>query len=86
LRFVVGRELGHALSGRAVYRTILMHLIRMASSFGFTPIGAALLEWQRKCELSGRAGLRCAPAVAAAGAYANDRAVRCSWSPNPTLW
>jgi Zn-dependent protease with chaperone function len=69
LRFVVGHELGHALSGHAVYRTMLMHLIRLASSFGFIPIGgwalraivAALLEWQRKSELSGdRAGLLCA--------------------------
>jgi Zn-dependent protease with chaperone function len=61
LRFVVGHELGHALSGHAVYRTMMMHLIRLASSFGFIPIGgwalraivAALLEWQRKSELSG---------------------------------
>jgi Zn-dependent protease with chaperone function len=69
LRFVVGHELGHALSGHAVYRTMSMHLIRLASSFGFIPIGgwalraivAALLEWQRKSELSGdRAGLLCA--------------------------
>lgn len=68
LRFVVGHELGHALSGHAVYRTMLMHLIRLASSFGFIPLGgwalraivAALMEWQRKSELSGdRAGLLC---------------------------
>lgn len=68
MRFVVGHELGHALSGHAVYRTMLMHLMRLASSFGFIPIGgwalraivAALLEWQRKSELSGdRAGLLC---------------------------
>ena len=26
-RFIIGHELGHALSGHAVYRTILMHLI-----------------------------------------------------------
>ena len=45
-----------------------MHLMRLASSFGFIPLGgwalraivAALLEWQRKSELSGdRAGLLC---------------------------
>jgi Zn-dependent protease with chaperone function len=68
LRFVVGHELGHALSGHAVYRTMMMHLMRLARSFGFMPIGgwalraivAALLEWQRKSELSGdRAGLLC---------------------------
>ncbi|MDF0528929.1 M48 family metallopeptidase [Tsukamurella sp. 8F] len=68
LRFVVGHELGHAMSGHAVYRTMLMHLMRLAASFGWMPIGgwalravvAALLEWQRKSELSGdRAGLLC---------------------------
>ncbi|MGW0163344.1 M48 family metallopeptidase [Mycobacterium sp. NPDC003323] len=68
MRCVIGHELGHAMSGHSVYRTMLMHLIRLASSFGFVPIGgwavraivAALLEWQRKSELSGdRAGLLC---------------------------
>lgn len=75
MRFVIGHELGHALSGHAVYRTMLMHLIRLASSFGFIPLGgwalraivAALLEWQRKSELSGdRAGLLCGQDVDAA--------------------
>lgn len=75
MRFVIGHELGHALSGHAVYRTMLMHLIRLASSFGFIPVGgwalraivAALLEWQRKSELSGdRAGLLCGQDVDAA--------------------
>jgi len=68
MRFVIGHELGHALSGHAVYRTMLMHLMRIASTFGFVPIGgwalraivAALMEWERKSELSGdRAGLLC---------------------------
>ena len=68
MRFVVGHELGHALSGHAVYRTMLMHLMRLARSFGIVPVGgwalraivAALFEWQRKSELSGdRAGLLC---------------------------
>ncbi|MFJ4650675.1 M48 family metallopeptidase [Nocardia sp. NPDC088792] len=66
LRFVVGHELGHALSGHAVYRTMLMHLMRLASNIGWMPVGgwalraivAALMEWSRKSELSGdRAGL-----------------------------
>ena len=35
LRFVIGHELGHALSGHAVYRTILMHLMRLAGK----PVG-----------------------------------------------
>jgi Zn-dependent protease with chaperone function len=69
MRFVLGHELGHAMSGHAVYRTMLMHLLRLADTFGFIPLGgwalraivAALLEWQRKSELSGdRAGLLCA--------------------------
>ncbi|GAB4584169.1 M48 family metallopeptidase [Nocardia sp. IFM 10818] len=68
LRFVVGHELGHALSGHAVYRTMLMHLMRLAAGVGWVPIGgwalraiiAALMEWSRKSELSGdRAGLLC---------------------------
>lgn len=68
MRFVLGHELGHALSGHAVYRTMLQHLLRLAGSFGFIPLGgwalraivAALQEWQRKSELSGdRAGLLC---------------------------
>lgn len=29
MRFVIGHELGHALSGHAVYRTMLMHLMRL---------------------------------------------------------
>ncbi|MCV7076504.1 M48 family metallopeptidase [Mycobacterium szulgai] len=75
MRFVVGHELGHALSGHAVYRTMMMHLMRLARSFGFLPVGgwalraivAALLEWQRKSELSGdRAGLLCGQDVHAA--------------------
>ncbi|RMI32898.1 M48 family metallopeptidase [Nocardia stercoris] len=68
LRFVIGHELGHALSGHAVYRTMLMHLLRLADGLGWMPIGgwalraiiAALMEWSRKSELSGdRAGLLC---------------------------
>ncbi|GAB2691618.1 M48 family metallopeptidase [Nocardia thraciensis] len=68
LRFAVGHELGHALSGHAVYRTMLMHLLRLASGIGWMPVGgwalraivAALMEWSRKSELSGdRAGLLC---------------------------
>ena len=68
MRFVIGHELGHALSGHAVYRTILMHLMRLAGTIGWIPVGgwalraiiAGLMEWQRKSELSGdRAGLLC---------------------------
>lgn len=68
LRFVVGHEIGHALSGHAVYRTMLMHLMRVAANLGWMPVGgwavraivAALMEWSRKSELSAdRAGLLC---------------------------
>lgn len=74
LRFVVGHELGHALSGHAVYRTMMMHLMRLAANVGWMPVGgwalraivAALMEWSRKSELSGdRAGLLCGQDVEA---------------------
>ena len=75
LRFIVGHELGHAMSGHAVYRTILMHLMRLAGSIGWMPVGgwairaivAALMEWNRKSELSGdRAGMLCSQDLDAA--------------------
>lgn len=66
LRFVIGHELGHVLSGHAVYRTMLDHLIRLSHRVFWLPVGylglrallAALEEWYRKSELScDRAGL-----------------------------
>ena len=66
LRFVLGHELGHVLSGHAVYRTLLGVMLALSSTVFAIPFGAlgaraviaALLEWQRKSELSGdRAGL-----------------------------
>src|SRR6202522_1807881 len=65
LRWVVGHELGHILSGHAVYRTMLLILLRLASRAAFLPIALALTaiiwgleEWFRKSELScDRAGL-----------------------------
>jgi len=66
LRFVVGHELGHALSGHAVYQTLLQRLLAMTGVLGAIPLGglglraivAALHEWSRKAELSAdRAGL-----------------------------
>ena len=66
LRTVVGHELGHVLSGHAVYRTMLFHLINLAARIAWVPLGYiglrgiiwALEEWYRKSELScDRAGL-----------------------------
>src|SRR5580700_8926573 len=66
LRFVVGHELGHILSGHAVYRTMLLILIQLAQRIAWMPIGYiglraiiwGLEEWFRKSELScDRAGL-----------------------------
>jgi Zn-dependent protease with chaperone function len=66
LRFVLGHELGHALSGHALYTTMLVQLLRLSNTLAWLPFGAlglraviaALYEWQRKAELSGdRAGL-----------------------------
>lgn len=66
LSFVLGHELGHAMSGHSVYRSMLHHLMNLAGAFSWMPVGswglravvAALNEWARKSELSGdRAGL-----------------------------
>jgi Zn-dependent protease with chaperone function len=66
LRFVLGHELGHVLSGHALYTTMLMQLLRVSNALAWLPIGAfglraviaALYEWSRKAELSSdRAGL-----------------------------
>lgn len=68
LRFVIGHEVGHVLSGHAVYRTMLLQLIELATAIQWMPIGAwgvraiifGLNEWFRKSELScDRAGLLC---------------------------
>ncbi|MEU6574019.1 M48 family metallopeptidase [Streptomyces sp. NPDC046805] len=66
MRAVVGHETGHALSGHAVYRTILLFLTSLAVKVAWIPLGnlaimtivTALREWFRKSELSAdRAGL-----------------------------
>jgi Zn-dependent protease with chaperone function len=68
LRFIIGHEVGHVLSGHAVYRTMLIALINIAAALQWLPIGAwsiraiilGLNEWFRKSELScDRAGLLC---------------------------
>ncbi|NUS58354.1 MAG: M48 family metallopeptidase [Streptomycetaceae bacterium] len=66
MRTVVGHEMGHILSGHAVYRTMLLILTNLATSLSGIPLGtigvqaliAGLREWFRKSELScDRAGL-----------------------------
>ena len=75
MRFVIGHELGHVLSGHSVYRTMLYHLVNLAARIAWMPIGYlgikgiiwALEEWYRKSELScDRAGLLAGQDVAAA--------------------
>jgi Zn-dependent protease with chaperone function len=63
LRCLLGHELGHLLSGHAVYRTMMLLLTRMASllpfgGFAIRAVMFGLYEWWRKAELSAdRAGL-----------------------------
>lgn len=66
LRHLLGHELGHLMSGHAVYRTMLMILTDWAVSLAWLPLGSlairgiilALHEWWRKAEISAdRAGL-----------------------------
>jgi Zn-dependent protease with chaperone function len=72
LRFVLGHEMGHAMSGHAVYQTLLLRLLALSGllfvlAIGIRLIIAALMEWSRKAELSAdRAGLLATqdPAVA----------------------
>jgi Zn-dependent protease with chaperone function len=64
LTYLLGHELGHILSGHVLYRTMTILLLQLAT-LGFPVVGlaarailVALLEWNRKAELSSdRAGL-----------------------------
>jgi len=66
IQLVIGHELGHCLSGHALYKTVLAILLQISLSIFNIPIAeialyaliAALSEWDRKSELSAdRAGL-----------------------------
>jgi Zn-dependent protease with chaperone function len=66
LRVVLGHELGHVLSGHALYSSVLFALMRISGVGNAIPLGGlglravvtALKEWYRKAELScDRAGL-----------------------------
>ena len=66
MRYLLGHELGHAISGHALYQTMLQRLLGLTGVIAAIPLGglglrviiAALMEWSRKAELSAdRAGL-----------------------------
>src|SRR5256884_6309346 len=65
MRTLLGHELGHVMSGHALYHTILViivfvgtNILPFLTSLVLAPIRYALLEWYRKSELSSdRAGL-----------------------------
>lgn len=65
LRVLLGHELGHVMSGHALYHTIMVLVLNVSLGFlpflagiVLVPIQLALLEWYRKSELSSdRAGL-----------------------------
>jgi Zn-dependent protease with chaperone function len=65
MRTLLGHELGHVMSGHALYHTILVlivfvgaNLLPFLAGLILAPIQFALLEWYRKSELSSdRAGL-----------------------------
>ena len=65
LRVLLGHELGHVMSGHALYRTVTILILTLGfrnlpflAGIVLLPIQLALLEWYRKSELSAdRAGL-----------------------------
>lgn len=65
LRVLLGHELGHVMSGHALYRTVTILILSLGfnrlpflAGIALLPIRYALLEWYRRSELSAdRAGL-----------------------------
>jgi Zn-dependent protease with chaperone function len=75
IRFIIGHEIGHVLSGHSVYRTMLFYLVNLAARLALVPFAWlglkaviwGLEEWYRKSELScDRAGLLAGQDVPAA--------------------
>ena len=59
MRALLGHELGHVMSGHALYRTILVIILNVSfaslpflAGIALLPVRIALLEWYRKSELS----------------------------------
>ena len=49
-RAVIGHEMGHAMSGHALYQSMLMHLLNLAALFGWVPAaGLGLRAVMRRC-------------------------------------
>jgi Zn-dependent protease with chaperone function len=65
MRVLIGHELGHVMSGHALYRTVMLLILELGfqnlpflAGLALLPVKLALLEWYRKSELSAdRAGL-----------------------------
>ncbi|GAA4843824.1 M48 family metallopeptidase [Algivirga pacifica] len=66
IKAIIGHELGHIISGHVLYKTLLVLLVNFSTMLSSIPLSAvavkaiiaALMEWDRKSELSAdRAGL-----------------------------
>ena len=96
LRFVLAHELGHALSGHAVYRTLLQRLINLGGVLSSIPGGAlgcrgivaALYEWSaqgRALRRPGRAARHPGPGHRLPGAHEARQRVRRPLRARPDL-
>jgi Zn-dependent protease with chaperone function len=59
MRFAIAHELGHALSGHAVYRTMLFHLTRLATRLAWFAVGYISLRVIIAALRSGTASRSC---------------------------
>ena len=65
LRFVIAHELGHAVSGHAVYQTLLQRLLTLSGVLGSIPIGGLGIRVIVAALTSGRARPSCPPTAPA---------------------